>query len=124
MGPLPRGRREPDYAPLTAGAVQATYDSGVGNTTVDLSGVDLAGSSTPIRTAVDGGVGNLHVLVPSSADVQITVDDGMGNVDVLGHGSTDGFYPGSGSAPWTGDGQPEFVIRINAGIGNVEVDRA
>jgi phage shock protein PspC (stress-responsive transcriptional regulator) len=113
-----------DYAPLTAGAVQATYDSGVGNTTVDLSGVDLAGATTPIRTAVDGGVGNLHVLVPSSADVQITVDDGMGNVDVLGHGSTDGFYAGTGSAPWTGDGQPEFVIAINAGIGNVEVDRA
>jgi phage shock protein PspC (stress-responsive transcriptional regulator) len=112
------------YAPVSAAAVQASYDAGVGNTTVDLSGVALAGASTPIRTAVDGGVGNLHVLVPTSADVQITVDDGMGNVDVLGHGSTDGFYPGSGSAPWTGDGRPELVITIDAGIGNVEVDRA
>lgn len=112
------------YAPLNAGAVQATYDSGVGNTTVDLSGVDLAGATTPIRTAIDGGVGNLHVLVPTSADVQISVDDGMGNVDVLDHGSTNGYYPGSGSAPWTGDRNPEFVITINAGIGNVEVDRA
>jgi phage shock protein PspC (stress-responsive transcriptional regulator) len=112
------------YSPLSAEAVQGTYDAGVGNTTVDLSGVGLAGAPTPIRTTVDGGVGNLHVLVPSSADVQITVDNGMGNVDVLGHGSTDGFYPGSGSASWTGDGKPEFVITIDAGIGNVEVDRA
>jgi hypothetical protein len=69
-------------------------------------------------------VGNLHVVVPDSADVQVTVHDGLGNVDVLGNGSSDGFYPGSGSASWTGDGNPEFVITIDAGIGNVEVDRA
>jgi phage shock protein PspC (stress-responsive transcriptional regulator) len=112
------------YHPLTAAAVQPTYDAGVGNTTVDLSAVDLAGAPTPIRTTVDGGVGNLHVVVPSSADVQVSVHDGMGNVDVLGNGSTGGFYAGSGSASWTGDGQPEFVLTIDAGIGNVEVDRA
>ena len=55
--------------------------------------------------------------------MQVDVDQGMGNVDVL-DGNGDGFSPGSGSAPWTGDGKPEFVIRIDAGIGNVEVDRA
>jgi phage shock protein PspC (stress-responsive transcriptional regulator) len=113
-----------DYHPLTAADVRSSYDSGVGNTTVDLSGVALAGAPTPIRTTVDGGVGNLHVIVPESADVQVSVDHGMGNVDVLGQGSGDVFSPGSGSAPWTGDGRPEFVIRIDAGIGDVEVDRA
>jgi hypothetical protein len=112
------------YHPLTATAVAPTYDAGVGNTTVDLSEVALAGAPTPIRTTVDGGVGNLHVVVPDSADVQVTVHDGLGNVDVLGNGASDGFYPGSGSASWTGDGNPEFVITIDAGIGNVEVDRA
>jgi predicted membrane protein len=113
-----------DYHPFTAAEVQGTYDAGVGNTTVDLSAVDLSRAATPIRTTVDGGVGNLHVVVPQSADVQVTVNDGMGHVDVLGNGSTDGLYRGSGSAPWAGDGQPEFVITIDAGIGNVEVDRA
>jgi phage shock protein PspC (stress-responsive transcriptional regulator) len=112
------------YHPLTADAVQSTYDAGLGNTTVDLSDVDLTGAATPIRTQVDGGVGNLHVRVPASADVQVSVDRGMGNVDVLGSGSTDGFYPGTGSASWTDDGRPEFVLTIDAGIGNVEVDRA
>jgi phage shock protein PspC (stress-responsive transcriptional regulator) len=112
------------YRPLTAADVRGTYDAGVGNTTVDLSRVDLAGAPTPIRTHVDGGVGNLRVLVPASADVQVSVDGGAGNVDVLGSGSGDGFHAGSGSAPWTGDGRPEFVITIDAGIGNVEVDRA
>ena len=106
----------------TASAVQPTYHAGVGNTTVDLSRVDLAGAATPISTTVDGGMGNLHVVVPDSADVQVSVNDGMGNVDILGNGSTGGFYAGSGSAPWTGSAA-EFVISIDAGIGNVEVDR-
>jgi phage shock protein PspC (stress-responsive transcriptional regulator) len=112
------------FHPLTAADVHPAYDAGVGNTTVDLSAIDLGAARTPIRTAIDGGVGNLHVVVPDSADVRVTVDDGLGHVDVLGNGSTDGFYPGSGSASWTNDGRPEFVLSIDAGIGNVEVDRA
>jgi phage shock protein PspC (stress-responsive transcriptional regulator) len=112
------------YHPLTAADVHPVYDAGVGNTTVDLSAVDLATAATPIRTRIDGGVGNLHVVLPDSADVQVTVDSGLGNVDVLGSRSADGFYAGTGSAAWTADGNPEFVLTIDAGIGNVEVDRA
>ena len=112
------------YHPLTAADVHPVYDAGVGNTTVDLSAIALGSARTPIRTKIDGGVGKLHVVVPDSADVQFTVDYCLGHVDVLGNGSTDGFYPGSGSASWTNDGHPEFVLTIDAGIGNVEVDRA
>src|SRR5947209_5413007 len=111
------------YHPLTAADVHGSYDAGIGNTTVDLTDVALAGAPTPIRTSIDGGVGNLHVVVPESADVQVTVDQGLGNVDVFGQGADDAFSAGSGSAPWTGDGRAEFVISIDAGIGNVEVDR-
>jgi phage shock protein PspC (stress-responsive transcriptional regulator) len=112
------------YHPLTAADVHPLYDAGVGNTTVDLSAVDLATAVTPIRTRIDSGVGNLHVVLPASADVQVTVDNGLGNVDVLGGHKTDGYYPGTGTAAWTADGNPEFVLTIDAGIGNVEVDRA
>jgi phage shock protein PspC (stress-responsive transcriptional regulator) len=116
------GNRE--YQPQTAADVRPVYDGAIGNTTVDLSEVALTGASTPISTRVDGGVGNLRVLLPASADVRVSVQDGLGHVDVLGHGSTDGFYRGSGSASWSGDDQPEFVLTIDAGIGNVEVSRA
>jgi hypothetical protein len=119
-----RGVGDHTFTPFTAAEVQPTYDAGLGNTTVDLSRIDLTGASTPVRTSVDGGVGNLTVLVPASADVEVDLSTGIGNVDVLDHGSAGGFFPGSGSAPWTGDGRPEFVISIDAGIGNVEVDRA
>jgi hypothetical protein len=86
--------------------------------------VDLNGAPTPIRTRVDAGIGNLRIELPSSADVRVAVDSGIGEVNVFGNGSTDGFYAGSGGDPWTGDGQPEFVITVDAGIGNVEVTRA
>ena len=111
------------YHPVTAAQVQGTYDDGIGNVTVDLTDVDLAGAPTPIRTHVDGGVGNVRIELPRSADVQVSVDSGIGNVDLFGNGSTGGFYAGSGTASWTGDGQPEFVITVDAGIGNVEVSR-
>ena len=112
------------YRPQLAADVQGVYDAGIGHTTVDLSRVDLAGAATPIRTQVDGAVGNLLVLLPASADVQVHVQDGMGRLDVFGNGATDGYYRGSGSASWTGDDRPEFVLTVDAGIGNVEVDRA
>lgn len=112
------------YRPLTAAEVHSTYDAGIGLTRVDLSAVDLNGLSTPIRTTVDGGVGKLVVLVPQSADVQVTVDQGIGRVDIFGDGPSDGYYRGTGSASWTGDDHPEFVINIDAGVGDVEVSRA
>jgi phage shock protein PspC (stress-responsive transcriptional regulator) len=118
------------YRPVTAGDVHPVYSGGVGDLTVDLSGVDLPGRALPgpadpIRTRITHGVGDLEVLVPRSADVEIHVDNGLGDVDVFGQGDRgDGFYPGTGPASWTGDGNPEFTITINAGVGDVEVSRA
>jgi hypothetical protein len=112
------------YRPLTASGVHPLYDAGIGNTTVDLSRVDLADARTPITTRVDGGVGKLTVLVPESADVRVNIDEGLGRLDVFGNGSTDGYYRGTGAASWTGDDHPEFVLTIDAGIGDVEVSRA
>jgi hypothetical protein len=111
------------YHPLTAADVRSSYDGGVGNVVVDLADVDLAGAASPIRTHVDGGIGNVRIELPPSADVQVSVDDGIGDVDVFGGGESDGYYAGSGTAPWTGDGKPEFVLTVDAGIGNVEVSR-
>ena len=76
-----------------------------------------------MRNRLDGGVGNLEVTVPRSADVRVELDGGIGNVDVLGLGSDGGYSRGSGAA-WSGDEDPEIVLTIDAGIGNVEVDRA
>jgi len=112
------------YHPVSAAQVRPVYSGGVGDVTVDLSDVRLTGVDEPIRTRVEHGVGDLEVLVPRSADVEVRVDSGLGDVDVLDDGATDGFFPGSGSASWTDDGEPEFVITIDSGVGDVEVSRA
>src|SRR3954447_17749358 len=110
------------YRPVSADAVRPVYDGGVGAVAVDLTAVPLAGLGTPLRTRIDHGVGDLEVLVPRSADVEVHIDGGLGDVDLFGGAdSGDRFYPGAGSASWTGDGNPEFVITIDSGVGDVEV---
>ena len=111
------------YAPDTVGEVQPEYRLGLGNLQLDLSGVGLAGLGDPVTTRVEVGAGNIEVLVPRSADVRVDVQNGMGEVDVLDVDSDGGFSRGTGSA-WSGDDDPEIVLTIEAGMGNVEVDRA
>ncbi len=111
------------YTPDTAADVQPVYDLGIGNVTLDLTGVDLSGLDGPVMTRLDAGVGNVEVLVPRSADVRVEVDGGMGEVDVLDLDPDGGFSRGTGSS-WSGDDDPEIALTIDAGMGNVEVRRA
>jgi phage shock protein PspC (stress-responsive transcriptional regulator) len=112
------------YRPVSVGQVRPLYELGAGDLTVDLSDVDVADLSGPIRTRIDHGLGDLTVLVPASADVRISVDQGLGDLDVFHQGATDGYFAGTGSAAWTDDGDPEFVLTIDSGAGDVEVSRA
>jgi phage shock protein PspC (stress-responsive transcriptional regulator) len=111
------------YQPSTAAAVRPVYDQGIGDATLDLSRIDLSRLDGPIVTKVDGGVGNVEVLVPRSADVRVDLDSGIGTVDVLDLGSDGGYSPGTGAA-WSGDDKPEIELTIDAGAGDVEVRRA
>ncbi|SFK30658.1 PspC domain-containing protein [Geodermatophilus ruber] len=111
------------YRPLTAADVRPSYDGGVGDVTLDLSDLDDLGAlDHPVTTRLDAGVGDVEVLLPRSADVRITVDSGIGDVDILDGSSDGGFFPGRG-ASWSDDSREEIVLTIDAGIGNVEVDR-
>ena len=111
------------YQPTTAAAVQRDYDHTAGDFTLDLSGVDVSDLDRPIVTKIDHGLGDVDVIVPRSADVEITVEANVGETDVLGDSSDSGWFPGSGTAAWTGDDDPEFRITINSGLGDVEVSR-
>ncbi|MFQ1001733.1 PspC domain-containing protein [Modestobacter sp. SSW1-42] len=112
------------YRPLTADAVQPRYEIGLGDLTVDLRDVDLSGLSAPIEIMIESGVGDVDVLVPASADVEVSVDNGIGEAEVFGQDrSSGGTFPGTGRAAWTGDEDPEFVLTIESGLGDVEVSR-
>jgi phage shock protein PspC (stress-responsive transcriptional regulator) len=110
------------YRPASAAEVRDVYRNGAGDMTVDLSRVDEG--TDPVTTRIEHGVGDLSVIVPRDADVQLLVEQGVGNLDVFGRGAdADGFFPGTGSRPWTDDGKAEFVLTVHSGLGDVEVSR-
>lgn len=112
------------YRPATAADVRDEYHLGVGDTTIDLSRIDRPISGGPVRTSIHHGVGDLDVIVPRGADVRLEVHQGLGDVEVFdGEWEDEGFYPGEGNRSWTDDGEPEFVLTINSGVGDVEVSR-
>jgi len=110
------------YRPTTAAGVESVYRHSMGDLTVDLTDVDLAGLRSPIDTTIDHGLGDVEVLVPFSADVRVSVDSGVGSTEVFGDSSDSGFYPGTGES-WSGDARPEIRITIDSGVGDVEVSR-
>ncbi|UOY01106.1 PspC domain-containing protein [Blastococcus sp. PRF04-17] len=114
------------YWEYDADMVQPSYSCGIGDCTLDLSGIDDLGDlDEAITTRLDAGVGDVRVILPRSADVRVTVDSGMGDVRIFGDDDRDGgFYPGVGGSSWADDGEAEFDLTINAGIGDVEVSRA
>jgi len=112
------------YRPASVAQVQDRYQSGAGDMTVDLTGVDVSDLDAPITTRVEHGVGDVRVVVPRDADVRLTVMSGVGSIDTFGQGSLDrGFFPGSGTGSWVDDGKAEFVIAVHNGAGDVEVSR-
>ncbi|MCZ2806388.1 PspC domain-containing protein [Modestobacter sp. VKM Ac-2983] len=114
------------WRPASAAAVQSDYENGVGDLLLDLRGVDLDDLDdldSPITTRIDSGMGDIQVIVPFSADVQLEVVQGLGETDLFGDSVETGFFPGLGTADWSGDSEPEFEITINAGLGDVEVSR-
>jgi phage shock protein PspC (stress-responsive transcriptional regulator) len=112
------------YRPATVADVRDVYRGGLGDVTVDFSRLDAPPTGDPVTTRIDHGVGDLEVIIPRSADVQLRVEQGVGDVRVFDQGAaTDGFFPGTGSRAWTDDGEPEFVVTIHSGLGDVEVSR-
>jgi phage shock protein PspC (stress-responsive transcriptional regulator) len=112
------------YLPATAADVRSVYDGGIGDMTIDLSRIDVSNLDQPVRTKIDAGLGDLTIDVPPGADVRVDVQSGIGSVRLFGQdGRADGYFSGSGTGSWVGDGTPEIVLSVNAGIGDVEVDR-
>jgi phage shock protein PspC (stress-responsive transcriptional regulator) len=123
--PWPKGDvGDHSFHPTSADGVRTLYRGGYGDLTLDLSDVSLVGVDQAIRTGVDNAIGDVTVIVPESADFRLRIDQGIGDVTVLSErGASDGLYSGTGSASWTGDDRPEFVLTVHAWAGDVEVSR-
>jgi len=112
------------YRPQTVADVREVYEGGMGDLTVDLSDVPMDDLDEALSVQVNHGVGDVEIVVPRSADVRITAEQGLGELEVFGADSADeGLYAGTGSRPWTGDGDPEIELMVHNGVGEVEVSR-
>ncbi|MBA3309546.1 MAG: PspC domain-containing protein [Nocardioidaceae bacterium] len=121
VGPGPHGERT--YMPTTAAEVQAEYQHGVGRITVHLQNVaDLEGLDG--RTIdIEGTVGQIRLIVPTSLDATITADvveadiDGAPSVQDLGDGDQQTVV-----IP-TDDADPDVTINLDLRFGGIEVYR-
>lgn len=102
------------------------YSFGVVDHTLDLTRIDperLDGASV----FIEGGLGEIRVVLPDDVDVEATADVGLGDVTVLGQrnegaglalSATD---DGEGSRP--GEVLPEIEVRAQVGVGTIEIVR-
>jgi phage shock protein PspC (stress-responsive transcriptional regulator) len=117
---LDGGIGERDYRPAAMSQVRDHYDIGIGSLRVDLRDVDLPPGQTDL--AVNVGIGEAVLYVPSDACVTSDVQIGAGGADVLDR-QNDGvdvsFYDDA-PAP---AGRPKLHVSADVGLGVIEVVR-
>jgi Cell wall-active antibiotics response LiaF, C-terminal len=91
----------------------------VGKLTVDLTAPDLDLDEQTVEASV--GIGELLVLVPEETDITVDAHVGVGNADVLGE-EENGFDVDFSSISGT-SGTQELTLDLEAGIGDIRVER-
>jgi hypothetical protein len=108
--------------PVTLADLKTQYDHNVGRVVLDLRELDFTDQS--LETRLDVGAGNVEVWLPPAVDATVRADIGVGHAEVLGNESggtsvhrqvTDNGTDGVGGG--------NLRLRIDLGIGNVEVKR-
>lgn len=112
-----------DYRPTSANEIQDTYQVVMGQSTLDLSGVEFT-DAEPVTIDIEVTMGDFQILLPRAADVQLNGDAVFGSVSAFGNRDViDGNYPGAGLGPQAADDDPELIIAIDVRFGNAEVNR-
>ena len=106
-----------------AGIPAGAQDHGAGEVRYDLSGVVFTDTDA-VTLAVDQGVGELTVILPSDVDATINADLGVGEIDVLdtvsgGFGREARIVDDGADGPGGG----EIELQLDLGIGSIEVRR-
>ncbi|MGH3897531.1 MAG: PspC domain-containing protein [Pseudonocardiaceae bacterium] len=112
------------WNPLTATQVQPRYEVSLGNGRLDLSGLQFP-PGQPVTTNVAVGMGETEVILPPNVDVQLRCRAQVGNVDCLGR-SDSGSLPAQVTVIDNGSDGPGgglLELDVNAGVGNVNVER-
>jgi phage shock protein PspC (stress-responsive transcriptional regulator) len=109
------------FRAATLDEVHSPYRMAIGDMTVDLSTLDLAGSTVTVVASV--AAGNLVVVVPGGAAVELDAHVGGGDLNLLGHHADGIDVRRQVSEPGV-EGRGRLILRTRSGVGDVEVRRA
>lgn len=118
--PFTGGVGEREERPTSLEQLRAEYRLGVGQFTLDLTGLPGVTTEVPhVRVRV--GIGQLTVIVPEDTSVRVEARAGLGQVQIFDvEGS--GFDVERTTAPRSGV-PPVFELVLTVGLGQVEVRR-
>jgi hypothetical protein len=115
--PIGGGAGERTYRPSTATTLRSEYRLGIGEITLDLTGLEGAIPSGE-RTRVRLGIGQVLVIVPDGMTVRVRASAGLGSVVLFGV-EEGGFDVEQELLP---DGA-QLELELSVGLGEVEVRR-
>jgi len=118
---LDGGVGDRDYHPASVAQLRDHYEVGIGSLTVDMTDLDLPADATT-NLALDVGMGEAVLYVPSDACVSSDVQIGVGASDVFDRDNdgVDVNYIEDSPAP---AGRPKLHINADIGVGVIEVVR-
>ena len=106
------------YAPTTADAVLDEYRIAGGRLTLDLTQLD-ASREEPISIDAGAAFGQVRVVVPDDATVEVNASVGAGEISLFDGPTLNGTNIENNAV--YGDGDPNFIIHLDAGLASVEV---
>ena len=116
-----RGIGEQRYTATSLSDVQNEYRLGIGDLTVDLTDVALAGTTRTVDVRV--GIGSADVLVPPDATVVIRGEVGAGRLEAPDGTEVDGFDRELSTTSAGIPGGGRLVLDLDVGIGEGVVSR-
>ncbi|HEV3401008.1 MAG TPA: PspC domain-containing protein [Acidimicrobiales bacterium] len=119
--PLRGGVGERTYLPVTVAEIDTPYRLAAGELTLDLSGIDLTGTSSRVVASV--GAGRLEVVLPADAAVEVDGEVGAGELRVLDR-RDEGLGVDRRVVEGGREGGGRLVLRARVGMGELEVRRA
>ncbi|HEX3394305.1 MAG TPA: PspC domain-containing protein [Acidimicrobiales bacterium] len=119
--PLRGGVGDRSYQPRSVAELRSPYRLAAGDLVVDLTGVDLSGTTRKVVASM--GAGELEVVVPEATEVVVDGHVGAGSMVLFGR-QTDGMDNGRHVVAPGREGGGRLVLSARTGFGRLEVRRA
>jgi len=108
------------HTPTSSAEVRDSYKMHAGELTLDLSGVEDVEGLDGHELDIDGGLGEIEVIVPDGMDITVDATTGLGDISLFGE-HHDGIDLSQEDFLNGGSDVPDMRITIDLGVGQVTV---